>query len=64
MIKVWDFHYWHMHEHGADYEDPSAVLRAYHFNMDYLIELDRIGFEGAFFTEHHFCKPARRHPIC
>ena len=55
MIKAWDF------EFNAppgkaipDYEDREAIQRAFNFNMELMARHEQRGFEGVFFSEHHF----------
>ena len=55
VIKAWDF------EFNAppgkaipDYEDREAIQRAFNFNMDLMASHEQRGFEGVFFSEHHF----------
>ncbi len=55
MIRTWDFEFWNIHQGlDSDYEDPEQVQAAFHSNMDRMVELERIGFEGVFLSEHHF----------
>jgi alkanesulfonate monooxygenase SsuD/methylene tetrahydromethanopterin reductase-like flavin-dependent oxidoreductase (luciferase family) len=55
VIKIWSFEFWNAQ--GADphsYEDEAVVQRAFDKNMGVIENLERIGFEGVFFSEHHF----------
>jgi len=55
MIKIWNFEFWNAHgASGAQYEDAAVAQHAFDKNMAVLENLDRIGFEGVFFSEHHF----------
>lgn len=55
MIKLWAFEFWNMFDGlESDYEDPVAVQKAFHINLRRMEELERLGFEGVFFSEHHF----------
>jgi alkanesulfonate monooxygenase SsuD/methylene tetrahydromethanopterin reductase-like flavin-dependent oxidoreductase (luciferase family) len=37
-----------------NYEDPDLVQRSFDRNLERLVELEQCGFEGVFFSEHHF----------
>jgi len=55
MIKVWNFDFNQVP--GAanpDYDDFNLVQRAYNHNIDLMVSMERRGFEGIFFSEHHF----------
>ena len=54
-ISTWAFEFHHIHkrEH-PDFEDPAIVQDTYDRNLDRLVELEQYGFEGVFFSEHHF----------
>lgn len=55
VIKAWDFEFWQIHNGlESDYEDEHAAQAAFHSNMDRMVELEKIGFEGVFLSEHHF----------
>jgi alkanesulfonate monooxygenase SsuD/methylene tetrahydromethanopterin reductase-like flavin-dependent oxidoreductase (luciferase family) len=55
MIKVWDFDFNQVAgKEMADYEDHHAIQRAFDFNLDLMVSLERRGFEGVFYSEHHF----------
>lgn len=55
MIKLWAFEFWNMFDGiDSDYEDPVAVQKAFKFNLQRMTQLEKIGLEGVFFSEHHF----------
>lgn len=55
MIKAWDFEFWQIHNGlDSDYEDEQQVQDAFHSNLDRMVELENVGFEGVFLSEHHF----------
>jgi alkanesulfonate monooxygenase SsuD/methylene tetrahydromethanopterin reductase-like flavin-dependent oxidoreductase (luciferase family) len=55
MIKVWNFDFNQVPGKGLpDYESQEVVQRAFNFNLDRMIDLEDIGFEGIFYSEHHF----------
>ena len=57
MINVWDFDFNQVP--GAanpDYEDQALIQRAFDHNVELIVSLERIGFEGVFYSEHHFIK--------
>ena len=51
MIKAWIFEFMHAPDAAAPPEAVSAVFAA---NMAIWQEAERLGFEGVFFSEHHF----------
>lgn len=54
-INTWafEFHIIQGREH-PDFEDPVLVQRTFDRNLERLVELERDGFAGVFFSEHHF----------
>ena len=54
-IRTWTFEF-HVipGREVPDYEDQDLVQSAFDRNLDRLVELERYGFEGVFFSEHHF----------
>lgn len=55
MIKVWDFDFNQVPGRALpDYDDQEVVQRAFDFNLDLMVSLERRGFEGVFYSEHHF----------
>jgi alkanesulfonate monooxygenase SsuD/methylene tetrahydromethanopterin reductase-like flavin-dependent oxidoreductase (luciferase family) len=55
MIKVWDFDFNQVAgKDMADYEDHDVIQNAFDFNLDLMVSLERRGFEGVFYSEHHF----------
>jgi alkanesulfonate monooxygenase SsuD/methylene tetrahydromethanopterin reductase-like flavin-dependent oxidoreductase (luciferase family) len=55
MINVWDFDFNQVPgPDNPDYEDRDVVQRAYDHNMKLMSSLERRGFAGVFFSEHHF----------
>ncbi|MES5482411.1 LLM class flavin-dependent oxidoreductase [Bradyrhizobium sp. INPA03-11B] len=55
MIKIWSFEFWNAQgTRPSSYEDEVVVQQAFESNMKVIETLDRIGFEGVFFSEHHF----------
>ena len=55
MIKVWDFDFNQVPGPvNPDYEDQDVIQRAFDFNMELMVSLERRGFEGVFYSEHHF----------
>ncbi|HWM22147.1 MAG TPA: LLM class flavin-dependent oxidoreductase [Ilumatobacteraceae bacterium] len=54
-IKTWtfDFHAIPGRE-IPDYEDQDVVQATFDRNLERLVELENYGFEGVFFSEHHF----------
>ncbi|MXO60664.1 LLM class flavin-dependent oxidoreductase [Altererythrobacter salegens] len=55
MIKVWDFDFNQVPGKAApDYDDHEVVQRAFDHNLDLMVSLEGRGFEGVFYSEHHF----------
>jgi alkanesulfonate monooxygenase SsuD/methylene tetrahydromethanopterin reductase-like flavin-dependent oxidoreductase (luciferase family) len=55
MIKPWAFHYNNIQSRKSpDYEDPYTVQRTFNSHLSLLASLEGLGFEGVFFSEHHF----------
>ena len=54
-IKTWTFEFHVIPGRGVpDYEDPQLVQQTFDRNLRRLVELEGYGFEGVFFSEHHF----------
>ena len=55
MIKVWNFEFNTAAGRAIpDYEDTDFVQTVYDKAFARLVDLERLGFEGVFFSEHHF----------
>lgn len=55
MIKAWVFEFGSaLGRESPDYSDETLVQRAYDVNLARVASLEDIGFEGVFFSEHHF----------
>ena len=55
MIKIWEFDFNAIQGRSSpDYNDAAVVQRAYDNNLHRLAGLESLGFEGVFFSEHHF----------
>lgn len=55
MIKVWQFSFNQVPGRSVpDYADPVVVQEGFDFNMDLMAGLEARGFEGVFYSEHHF----------
>lgn len=57
MIKAWIFEFMHARaprDIHADVETPQDVKAVFDANMALWEDADRLGFEGIFFSEHHF----------
>lgn len=55
MIKAWEFDFNLMPgNHLPNHDDQNAVQRAFDFNLELLSGLENRGFEGVFYSEHHF----------
>jgi|GEM_PF-710526 len=55
MIKAWNFDFNQVPGKAQpDYNDHEIVQRAFDFNLERMVELEDIGFEGIFYSEHHF----------
>jgi alkanesulfonate monooxygenase SsuD/methylene tetrahydromethanopterin reductase-like flavin-dependent oxidoreductase (luciferase family) len=55
MIKAWNFDFNQVPGKVLpDYEDQAVVQKAFNFNLERMIDLEDIGFEGIFYSEHHF----------
>ncbi|WP_066554614.1 LLM class flavin-dependent oxidoreductase [Croceicoccus bisphenolivorans] len=55
MIKVWDFDFNQVPGKALpDYSDQDLVQHAFDFNIDLMASLEGRGFEGVFYSEHHF----------
>ncbi len=54
-IKTWTFEFHVIPGRGLpDYEDTMLVQHTFDRNLHRLVELEGYGFEGVFFSEHHF----------
>ncbi|RPI08885.1 MAG: LLM class flavin-dependent oxidoreductase, partial [Actinobacteria bacterium] len=54
-IKTWTFEFHVIPGRGVpDYEDATLVQHTFDRNLQRLVELEGYGFEGVFFSEHHF----------
>src|SRR4249920_2126022 len=54
-IKTWTFEFHVIPGRGVpDYEDQQLVQQTFDRNLRRLVELEGYGFEGVFFSEHHF----------
>ena len=54
-IKTWTFEFHVIPGRGVpDYEDRALVQHTFDRNLQRLVELEGYGFEGVFFSEHHF----------
>jgi len=54
-IKTWTFEFHVIPGRGVpDYEDQTLVQQTFDRNLQRLVELEAYGFEGVFFSEHHF----------
>lgn len=55
MIKVWNFDFNQVPGRTLpDYDDQALVQDAFDFNLERMVDLEDIGFEGVFYSEHHF----------
>ncbi|OBJ90432.1 LLM class flavin-dependent oxidoreductase [Mycobacterium sp. 1245852.3] len=54
MIKPWLFEFVHCEHDPARREDPSAVQQKYRDYIDLWVAGEQLGWEGIFFSEHHF----------
>ena len=55
MIKVWNFEFNTASGRAIpNYEDTDFVQTVYDKAFARLVDLERLGFEGVFFSEHHF----------
>jgi len=55
MIKVWNFEFNTASGRAIpNYEDTDFVQTVYDKAFSRLVDLERLGFEGVFFSEHHF----------
>ncbi|WP_407123319.1 LLM class flavin-dependent oxidoreductase [Bradyrhizobium sp. STM 3561] len=55
MIKTWQFEFWSVRNGlNSDYEDEGVVQETFDKNIDHLVDLEDAGFDGVFFSEHHF----------
>lgn len=55
MIKTWEFDFNLIPGNGVpDHDDKEAVQRAFNHNLSLLASLEKRGFEGVFYSEHHF----------
>jgi len=54
-IKTWTFEFHVIPGRDLpDYEDQQLVQSTFDRNLERLVELEEYGFEGVFFSEHHF----------
>ena len=54
-IKTWTFEFHVIPGRGVpDYEDQQLVQQTFDRNLRRLVEPEGYGFEGVFFSEHHF----------
>lgn len=55
MIKVWNFDFNQVPGKALpDYNNQQLVQEAFNFNLERMVDLEDIGFEGVFYSEHHF----------
>jgi alkanesulfonate monooxygenase SsuD/methylene tetrahydromethanopterin reductase-like flavin-dependent oxidoreductase (luciferase family) len=55
LIKLWAFDFSEIQGRTPpDYDDPRIVQGAFDSNLARLASLEALGFEGVFFSEHHF----------
>ena len=54
MIKPWLFEFFHSVHDPAGHDDPETVHEHYRAYFDLWIGDEARGFEGIFFSEHHF----------
>lgn len=55
MIKLWDFQFNQLQGREApDATDSNLVQDIFDRNLDRMVKLEGFGFEGVFYSEHHF----------
>lgn len=54
MIKPWVFEFMHAPDDGGDVVSPERVQQVFAANLAIWEDCERVGFEGVFFSEHHF----------
>jgi len=55
MINPWAFHYNNIQARKSPaYDDQRTVQHTFNANLELLASLEGMGFEGVFFSEHHF----------
>ena len=54
MIKPWIFEFMQAPAPGDGASLPGAISAAYNEGYAFWLEAERLGFEGIFFSEHHF----------
>ena len=54
MPTPWLFEFFHSLGESAGRRDPAAVRRHFDWYLDLWVAAERRGFEGIFFSEHHF----------
>ncbi|OBJ10570.1 LLM class flavin-dependent oxidoreductase [Mycobacterium sp. 1465703.0] len=54
MIKPWLFEFFHSIHDPARREDPAAIHQQYKNYLDLWVDDEALGWEGIFFSEHHF----------
>lgn len=55
MIKAWEFDFNAAPgKSNPDYDNQEIIQRAFDFNKGMMESLERRGFEGVFYSEHHF----------
>lgn len=54
MIKAWVFEFVGVSGPSPDFSDEALIQRSYDDNLERIASLEDLGFEGVFFSEHHF----------
>ena len=54
MIKPWLFEFFHAVHDPAGRDDPAVVQAQFRRYLDLWVDDEALGFEGIFFSEHHF----------
>src|ERR1700694_1937338 len=54
MIRAWIFEFFPAPPQAAHEFDPAASLRHFNAYLDLWASAERVGFDGIFFSEHHF----------
>src|SRR5436309_1947959 len=54
MIKPWLFEFFHAVHDPVGRDDPATVHERFRQYFDLWVDDDALGFEGIFFSEHHF----------